>query len=202
MTIAINQLDFGHFSIDFTREVVIRDGQSIALRPQSFRVLQHLVEHRGQVVKKQALFDAVWGDTVVTDDSLTQCLVEIRKALGPEGRKLVRTLSRRGYIFEGTPTEIPAAPTARHSGRYYLAGLFAGLLLLVGGSLFYLRTEDAVPTLAPVDTRQSNVVVAVLPFADFTEGGESDYLGYGVAEENMNRLTLIPGPLLIFQLSM
>jgi Tol biopolymer transport system component len=50
-------------------------------------------------VSKRELLDAVWPDAFVTEDSLVQCLVEIRRALGSDA-VLVRTVPRRGYLFD------------------------------------------------------------------------------------------------------
>ena len=191
----LNREDFGDFIIDFASEVVIRDGNTISLRPQSFQVLTYLVENRGQLVTKQALFDSVWGDTVVTDDSLTQCLVEIRKALGQRGRHLVRTLPRRGYIFEGTSQDQSpedASPKTLSLSQMIAAGALVLALLLIIFLALWLPGE---PTSSQIQEQwqEPPMVVAVLPFEDFTQSGENDYLGYGLAEETLNRLTLVPG---------
>lgn len=188
------KLDFGNFTVDFDRGAVVRDGRTIFLRPQSFRVLCHLLEHRGQLVTKEELFREVWGDSVVTDDSLTQCLVEIRKALGKKNRGLVKTMPRRGYIFEGMPAESPGASSTVHESSPSRTLIGAGLVLVtVVGLLLYWLADD--PDSAPVQpvAESRPAVVAVLPFKDFTQSGENDYLGYGLAEETLNRLTLVPG---------
>jgi TolB-like protein/Tfp pilus assembly protein PilF len=51
--------------------------------------------------------DTVWPDVYVTEDSLTQSIREIRKALGEGGQELIRTVSRRGYMLAGKPDAIP-----------------------------------------------------------------------------------------------
>jgi TolB-like protein len=61
----------------------------------------------GRVVPKSELMDAVWPDVYVTEDSLTQSIREIRKALGDSGQELVRTVSRRGYMLNGKADSVP-----------------------------------------------------------------------------------------------
>ncbi|MCI0664159.1 MAG: winged helix-turn-helix domain-containing protein, partial [Acidobacteria bacterium] len=73
---------FGDFTLDLDRGCLLRDGQEVKLRPKSFEVLKYLVERRGRLVSKSDLMLAVWPDAFVTDDSLVQCLVEVRRALG------------------------------------------------------------------------------------------------------------------------
>jgi DNA-binding winged helix-turn-helix (wHTH) protein/Tol biopolymer transport system component len=93
------QYSFGEFTLDLDSGFLRRCGQEVALRPKAFQVLTYLVKHHGRLVTKDVLTAAVWPDTAVTDNSLTQCLVEIRRALGDESQQLVRTVARRGYAF-------------------------------------------------------------------------------------------------------
>jgi pimeloyl-ACP methyl ester carboxylesterase len=72
-------------------------GRRIALRPQSLSVLQYLGRNADRVVGKAELMQAVWPGVVVTDDSLVQCIKELRKALGDDKHCLIETEHRRGY---------------------------------------------------------------------------------------------------------
>lgn len=73
------------------------DGRLIGLRAQSVRVLDCLLATNGQLVSKDTLMSAVWGQTVVSDDSLIQCVKEIRAAVGDTDRTVLQTVLRRGY---------------------------------------------------------------------------------------------------------
>ncbi len=74
-------------------------GEHVDLRPRSFAVLQVLAERAGNLVTKDQLFENVWDDATVTEDSLTQCIGEIRRAIGDHDRRILRTVPRRGYIL-------------------------------------------------------------------------------------------------------
>src|SRR4051812_16550566 len=76
-----------------------RSGNPIVLRPQSFAVLRYLSENINRLVTKDELMEAVWPGTAVTDDSLVQCIHEIRRALCDEDHALLKTVPRRGYRF-------------------------------------------------------------------------------------------------------
>ncbi len=91
---------FDDFTLDLGRGCLLRAGQEIKLRPKSFDVLKYLVEHHGRLVSKSDLMQAVWPDAFVTDNSLVQCLIEVRRALGDDSQRYVKTVPRRGYIFE------------------------------------------------------------------------------------------------------
>jgi DNA-binding winged helix-turn-helix (wHTH) protein/Tol biopolymer transport system component len=85
--------------LDLDRGVLLRGSEEIDLRPKSFAVLTYFVEHHGGLLSKDVLTAALWPDLAVTDNSLPQCLVEIRRALGDDSQQMIRTVARRGYIF-------------------------------------------------------------------------------------------------------
>ncbi|MEO6393594.1 MAG: winged helix-turn-helix domain-containing protein, partial [Pyrinomonadaceae bacterium] len=91
---------FDEFSLDVTRESLVRGSNEIKLRPKSFGVLKYLVENGGRLVTKEELFDAIWADSSVTDDSLVKCIKDVRDALGDEAQRLIKTVPRRGYVFD------------------------------------------------------------------------------------------------------
>ena len=109
---------FGRFRLDTTNECLWQGAQAIPLRPKAFAVLKHLVDHRGRLVTKQQLLDAVWPATFVTDAVLKDSIRQLREALGddPATPRFIETAHRRGYRFIGDLTEdIPhAAPVAAH----------------------------------------------------------------------------------------
>ncbi|NML17175.1 winged helix-turn-helix domain-containing protein [Azohydromonas caseinilytica] len=97
-------------SFDPLRGELRLGGHCARLRPRSAAVLAMLLEERGRVVGREELMRRVWPDVVVTDDSLAQCIKEIRRALGPAADR-IRTLPRLGYAYaETVPAE--AAGTA------------------------------------------------------------------------------------------
>ncbi|HEU0063205.1 MAG TPA: winged helix-turn-helix domain-containing protein, partial [Hyphomicrobiaceae bacterium] len=94
------RLAFDRYVLDLDRGCLLLDGIEIALRPKTFSVLQYLVENAGRLVTKDELFAAVWSNLSVTDDTLVQSIVELRRALGSDGSRLVKTLPRRGYRLD------------------------------------------------------------------------------------------------------
>jgi DNA-binding winged helix-turn-helix (wHTH) protein len=88
-----------------------RDGRPVALPPRALSVLTALLSSAGTVVTKQALMDAAWPGTFVTDSSLLEAIGLLRDALGDERRNptYIQTVHRRGYRFIG-PVNAPMAP--------------------------------------------------------------------------------------------
>jgi predicted ATPase/DNA-binding winged helix-turn-helix (wHTH) protein len=97
-TSALNY-QFGEFTLDLGRGCVLKAGQEVKLRPKVYETLKYLVENAGRLIGKQELMQAVWPDAFVTDDSLVQCTLELRRALDDRGQQLLKTVPRRGYLF-------------------------------------------------------------------------------------------------------
>src|SRR5216683_1785044 len=95
---------FGEFTLDPSRGCLRRGDVEVKLRPKSFDVLRYLVENHGRLVGKDELIRSVWADTAVTDNSLAQCLNEVRRGLGDESQTIIRNVPRRGYIFDALVT--------------------------------------------------------------------------------------------------
>jgi len=105
-----NFLFMGSCTLDL-RNLKLRDakGATLPLRSQSMRVLAELARRRGEVVSRDSLIEAVWSGIAVTDDSLVQCVKDIRKAIHDTDRQIIRTVIGGGYTLN---IEKPAPPTS------------------------------------------------------------------------------------------
>jgi TolB-like protein/DNA-binding winged helix-turn-helix (wHTH) protein/Tfp pilus assembly protein PilF len=188
---------FGEFTLDVARGALLKNGVEARLRPQSFEVLRFLVENANRLVSKDEIFRAVWHDTVVTDDSLTQCLIDIRRAIDDEMREMIRTVPRRGYVFEFPVSESGVAaaaeppPPARSANQRAWLVAAAGVAMLavvawLGLGRYMTDTPATDRAAAPANS------IAVLAFVDMSEGGDHEYFADGVSEEILNLLTRIP----------
>lgn len=182
---------FGAFVLDTARASLTRDGAEVVLRPKTFALLIYLTRHPGRVLGKEELLAAVWPGVVVNDESLSQCVRELRGVLGDEHQALIRTVPRRGYRFDTTVTDgAPAASAAAPQRRRWWIGLtIAGVALIFGASPLWQHPHP--PVEAPIDTRRS---LAVLPFGD---GGTTSPFGDGVAEDLSYALGRRPGMLAV-----
>src|SRR6266404_4872287 len=107
---------FDGFTLDLTRGRLLRGTQEIKLPPKPYDALKYLVENPGRLISKGELIQTLWPDTAVTDDSLVQCLREVRRALGEEGTQIIKTVHGRGYIFDREVTEnVPSAPVTTYT---------------------------------------------------------------------------------------
>ncbi len=91
---------FGSFVLDLDRGMLLAgDGSERALRPKSFTLLRLLVENAGRLLSQDTILEALWPGTSITQNSVSQCVHDIRRALGQEGEGMLRTMARRGYLF-------------------------------------------------------------------------------------------------------
>ncbi|KQZ95335.1 hypothetical protein ASD64_18820 [Mesorhizobium sp. Root157] len=160
------------------------EGKTIDLRSQSAEVLSVLATRLGEIVSKDALMQAVWPDTFVTDDSLTQCIADIRRALGDDAHVIVQTLPKRGYRLNADPSDV-AGPNAaagaerartRSSQRNFILAAIV-LVAVAIGAYYGAETWRAAPVRSGDMPR-----IAILPFEDFSTGADKGYLSDAVAE--------------------
>ncbi len=105
---------FGAFVLDESSRRLLRgDGTPLDLPGRAFDVLAALLRQRGRLVTRAELLDTVWQDADVTDAALSQTLSLIRRALGPDGHDLIRTVPGRGYCIDLPPAAVVAPLTAR-----------------------------------------------------------------------------------------
>lgn len=193
---------FGEFTLDVDRGSLSLSDSQVPLRPKSFDVLQYLVERQGQVVGRDELLDNVWAGTVVTDESVTQCLIDIRKALGDKSQEIVRTVHRRGYIFELPVEELPqsgqtsdterTAMATRTRNRLALAVPLAAIAVFVA---WYLSASPfgEQEAISPPVRSTGGPSIAILPFDSMNPDQAQTYFADGVSEEIISSLARQPG---------
>jgi len=186
---------FAGFELDEERaELRGPDGAPLRLRPKTFEMLRVFAANPGRVLSKTDLMEVVWPNVHVGEDSLFQCVREIRSALGDEQRQMIKLVSGRGYLFmpdveeDGAaagapPVPAPPAPPRRswlsHRRRTGLA-LVAALIVVLGIGIVAIAGR-----MAPLP-----LSIAVLPIVDAT-GSDGDTLAAGVTDQLVDGLARI-----------
>ena len=100
--------EFGHFRLDPTERLLLRDGSPVPLKPKTFDTLLALVRQSGHLVGKNELMEELWPDSFVEEINLTVNISALRKILGENGagQRYIETVPKRGYRFVGAVTEI------------------------------------------------------------------------------------------------
>jgi len=158
-------VSFGGFTLDAVRRTLTREGARIALRPKSFDVLCCLVAAAGRSVTRDEIVRTVWPNVIVTDESLSRCVSDIRQALDDDQQDLIRTLHRHGYVFTAALTPASAPAQARTTDR---------------------SLRSPVGSWHAVQERPS---IAVLPFTNVGGDREQDYFSDGLTEDIAIRLS-------------
>ena len=96
-------LRFGEFELDPGARQLRRAGRRVELEPQGFALLLYLVEHAGEVVSRDEIRSAVWGERATAPSSVWRSISLLRRALGDGDARLgwLRTVHGRGYCFAG-----------------------------------------------------------------------------------------------------
>lgn len=164
------QFLFAGYLLDPDRRELTRGSEVIAVGPQVFDLLVHLVRNRQHVVTKDNLLDAVWSGRIVSESTLASHINAARKAIGDSGeeQRLIRTIARKGFRFvaevseaqsqEGSPETAPSA-----------------------------SSETTAPTLHLPDKPS----IAVLPFQNMSGEPEQEYFADGVVEDIITGLSRI-----------
>lgn len=103
------------------------DGRPAPLRNKSKEVLLYLLKNRNTTVPKEVLLGEIWSDVTVSDESLAQCIMDIRRLIGSDARNVLETVPRQGYRIN---VEEPKEP------KRGLPLVVAGALLLAGALLY------------------------------------------------------------------
>jgi TolB-like protein/DNA-binding winged helix-turn-helix (wHTH) protein/Flp pilus assembly protein TadD len=158
-----------------------RKGNALALRPQAFMVLRHLLLNSSRLVTKDELFQTVWPATAVTDDSLVQCIHEIRRALKDDAHAVLKTVSGRGYRLV-----LPTKAAISSPRRFPLAASVAGVLMIIAGAAVsgWMLRIPSTPIGKPV--------VAVLPFDNYGGDEATGRLADGLTEDIITDLARFP----------
>ena len=132
-----------------------RHGNPRHLRPKSFQVLSVLHAKRGTLVSKDDLASLVWPDVAVSDESLSQCISDIRRALGSPSSKLLRTVPRRGFVLDRDSKSLTPQVTAQQRNVTKAMLLTAIAIVLVAGLGIIFTTAGEDRPVSEAEIRQS-----------------------------------------------
>jgi DNA-binding winged helix-turn-helix (wHTH) protein len=151
---------FEEFELDTDRRELRRGTNLVAVEPQVFDLLVHLIQHRDRVVSKDDLLASVWQGRAISDSALFNRINAARSAIGDTGerQRLIKTLPRRGLRFVGAVREEGRSPAKAGSQK---------------------------PSLAIADKPS----IAVLPFVNLSGDPEQDYFIDGVVEDIITALS-------------
>jgi TolB-like protein len=160
------QFLFDDYRLDTERRELHHGATPVAVEPQVFDVLVHLVENRNRVVAKDDLIASVWGGRVVSDSTLVSRINAARRAVGDNGdeQRLIRTVPRRGVRFVGD-VQMQAVPDAQAHA----------------GAPADVRSRAGSPSERPT--------IAVLPFVNASGEPEQKYFSDGISEDIITALS-------------
>jgi DNA-binding winged helix-turn-helix (wHTH) protein/tetratricopeptide (TPR) repeat protein len=110
MLLETRSFQFLGFQVDRATRTLKQGDQVLPVTGRTFDLLVYLVENPNRPLLKKELLDAVWPDSFVEESNLTQNVFVLRKALGSEGARAIKTLPGRGYQFVAEVTPVICDP--------------------------------------------------------------------------------------------
>jgi TolB-like protein/DNA-binding winged helix-turn-helix (wHTH) protein len=193
--------------------IISAGGRTCHITPKSMEVLACLAKRQGQVVSKKEIFREVWPETFVSDDALTRCIGELRRAFFDNARdpSIIRTVAKRGYAIavpvdwdHGDAAErMPASgaslmersrpdvgpvsrPRLRRSWIVAAGGLIAAFAVLLA-----IDARGLLNVLRAGGRRPAIRQIAVLPFTDLSGDPAQEYFAEGMTEQLITELSQI-----------
>jgi TolB-like protein/DNA-binding winged helix-turn-helix (wHTH) protein/Tfp pilus assembly protein PilF len=203
-----NLYRFGEFVLDPQTRVLRRGAEPVALTPKALEVLLLLVRNAGRIVTKDELMQTVWPDSFVEESNLTQTIFMVRKALEETSdRRYILTIQGQGYRFLAPVTEaanhrseIEAPESTRDSGSAAENQMLSSPRRSKSWKLAVISLSVAVPALIltiavwighwrrTAAEPSGKIMLAVLPFENFTGDPGEDYFSDGLTEEMISQL--------------
>lgn len=155
---------FENHVLDLECRELRRGYEQVAVEPQVFDLLVHLVTNRDRVITRDELIATVWRGRIVSDSTLASRINAARRAVGDTGvaQRLIRTYARKGIRFVG---EICEESRSRETGRVE-------------------TNTDVAPPLS-----RGKPCVAVLPFVNLDGDSGQDYFSDGITEDIITELS-------------
>jgi TolB-like protein/DNA-binding winged helix-turn-helix (wHTH) protein len=175
-------LRFGIFELDIAAGELRKGGALVKLQAQPFQLLTLLVGRQGQVVAREEIRRALWGDETFVDfdQNINFCVNKLRDALDEDSHKpkYIETLPRKGYRFVATivePGRRPPEVTSAHRPRWLLLASAALVLIVMG-----LAAKTALQSRGAGKSIES---LAVLPLENLSRDPEQEYFADGMTDD-------------------
>ena len=186
---------FQGYRLDLVRRQLLDpDGAAVPLMPKAIETLVYLVQRAGQTVSKDELLRAVWPNTVVEENNLTQNISALRRAFGEKlgEHRFIVTSPGQGYRFVAPVSqasramEAEPAPTEAPRWRWAAIGAVAVILAVVAVAAWRLAPVGEAPAPPYPQT------IAILPFKPLVEGARNEAMELGMADSLIMELSRSP----------
>lgn len=184
----------GEFRVAVKLNRISQNGHTTRVEPKVMQVLACLAERHGEVISKDALLQAVWADTYVTEDVLTGCISTLRKVFrdNPREPSFIETIPKAGYRLiapvqfangNGAAAVAVEKPRADRivTTKVIWAVVAVAVIAVAAGAWLWRYSH-----LPAIDS------VAILPFANSGADPNAEYLSDGISESIIDSISQLP----------
>jgi TolB-like protein/DNA-binding winged helix-turn-helix (wHTH) protein/Tfp pilus assembly protein PilF len=169
-------------------------GKTVKLEPKAMTALVYLAHRPGQVVSREALLSAVWPDVIVGDDSLTQVVIKLRKALGDaaETPAFIQTIAKGGYRLVAPVVWSAEISERKRRFPWRVAAGMASLLIAAAGA-WWIKSERAPSGASSEAARMTQPTIAISAFEALGNDPKEALLARGITADLVTDLSKLSG---------
>jgi DNA-binding winged helix-turn-helix (wHTH) protein/TolB-like protein/cytochrome c-type biogenesis protein CcmH/NrfG len=182
-------LRIGDWTVEPALNQLSAVGRTVKLEPKAMAVLTALADRPGEVVSREALLSAVWPGVIVGDDSLTQVVIKLRKALGDAAEKpaYIQTIPKGGYRLVAPVVRLPQV---RRRRTRWIAGAGAAAVLLAAAAAWWI--EGRAPTAPAIEAqRTAQPTVTIRPLEALGSDPQATLLARGITADLVTDLSKV-----------
>jgi adenylate cyclase len=197
---AHSSLKVGDWMVEPDLNQLSAQGKAVKIEPKAMAVLVCLANHAGRVVSRETLLEEAWPGVVVGDDSLTQVVIKLRRALGddPDRPAYIQTVMKRGYRLMAPvaqPAVAASVPNPRAGRVPWKAGALAFALFVAAGIWWAVdqRSTRPSPNHDLLEGATDLPTLAIAPFDALGKDAQELMLAQGITADLMTDLSKLSG---------
>ena len=197
---AHSSMKVGDWMVEPDLNQLSAQGKAVKIEPKAMAVLVCLANHAGRVVSRETLLEEVWPGVVVGDDSLTQVVIKLRRALGddPDRPAYIQTVMKRGYRLlapVAQPAVAASVPNPRAGRIHWKAGALAFAVFVAAGIWWAVdqRSTRPSPNHDLLEGATDIPTLAIAPFEALGKDAQELMLAQGITADLMTDLSKLSG---------
>ncbi|GGI91944.1 hypothetical protein GCM10007978_31840 [Shewanella hanedai] len=182
--------------VDFVALKLLIDGEWLEIEARQLALLKLLIKHHGEAVSRNLIMDELWHDTIVSDNSVSQAITQLRKSLQDDKGtpRFIRTVPRVGYQLIASVEAIKAPEVSEEFGvvKRTSKPMMAILGIVLGMGLMFSLFQLTKPSLSlPTYEYETRLTSVPGPEGFLRYSPDGRYLAFSQISENRSQMDLV-----------